>query len=259
MSDATMNEKIVQMAWKIKDEEKLYVLMSIATRNPYVECAEDTYDDQVFLYFTEQEATDAVRELRQKGIPVAAAGMEKAQRLGFFTSLYTMGVNALRVQDGAAVAVLQLDQIVKRSQPKDEPDKAIWVENPALHLTALYLMQELRSQQTPEQRQKKAAWVRELQEEISADFRTGNYIMPLAKEGNGIPLVIPANQEDKYQPVFTDVLEFQKFNKEGKLRPAVVQADKLPQALVSEAKGMVLNPMGVNMPLQVGRTPQQAI
>ena len=67
------------------------------------------------------------------------------------------------------------------------------MENPELHLTMLYYMQDLRRQPnqeiTPE--------LNDLQEEIGAHFTKGRYIVPLPEEGNGIPLTV---QKVKKQP-----------------------------------------------------------
>ena len=91
----------------------------------------------------------------------------------------------------------------------------------------------------------------QLQEEMSVNFGRGNFLVPLQKEGKGIPLIRMG--EEKYQPVFTDILEFQKFNRGNVLRPVVVSADRIPQVLVADACGVVLNPMGVNVPLRIER------
>ena len=56
-----------------------------------------------------------------------------------------------------------------------------------------------------------------------------------------------------FQPAFTDILEFQKFNRDNKLRPVVVEAEKLPTVLAAEAGGIILNVLGVNLPLTVNR------
>lgn len=135
-----------------------------------------------------------------------------------------------------------------RADPKNQPEGQVWVENPQLHLTALYLMQEVRK--NPEAI--KTQEMKDLQEEIGADFTKGKYIQPVQREGNGIPLLKMA-QEEKYQPIFTDILEFQKFNKGGQLRPLVVEAAKVPQVLAPEACGVVINPLGVNLPMKIGR------
>ena len=65
--------------------------------------------------------------------------------------------------------------------------------------------------------------------------------MPLLKD----------KKEDSYQPVFTDVLEFQKFNRENRFRTAVIPAEKIPDLLAPETKGVVINPMSVNLQLQI--------
>ena len=74
--------------------------------------------------------------------------------------------------------------------------------------------------------------------------------------GNGIPLVKMKNG-DVYQAAFTDILEFQKFNREDQLRPVIVPAEKVSQVLAGDAIGVILNPMGINLPLAVNRPPKQ--
>ena len=96
----------------------------------------------------------------------------------------------------------------------------------------------------------------ELQEEIGAHFTKGRYIVPLPEEGNGIPLV-KLKSGDIFQPIFTDVIEFQRFNRDKKFKPVVVDAVKIAQVLPNEAKGIVLNPLGVNMPLTVQKVKKQ--
>ena len=91
-----------------------------------------------------------------------------------------------------------------------------------------------------------------MQEEIAANFGKGRYIAAVQKEGNGVPLVKLKNG-DQYQPVFTDILEFQRFNRENSMRPVVVEAKNLPKLLPPQVKGILLNPTGVNMPLMLRR------
>ena len=49
------------------------------------------------------------------------------------------------------------------------------------------------------------------------------------------------------------MLEFQKFTKGEKMKTAVIPAAKIPEILVGEAKGVVINPFGVNVQLQVAK------
>ena len=145
--------------------------------------------------------------------------------------------NALHIiRDGQEYEV-QLENFVKRSEPEKQPDGKVWVENPSLHLTSLYYMQELRRQPGRENDPE----LREMQEEIAANFGKGRYIAAVQKEGNGVPLVKLKNG-DQYQPVFTDILEFQRFNRENSMRPVVVEAKNLPKLLPPQVKGILLNP-----------------
>ena len=49
------------------------------------------------------------------------------------------------------------------------------------------------------------------------------------------------------QPVFSDVMEFEKFAKGKKLRLAKIPFNKLPEILINQAEAMVFNPMGFNL------------
>ena len=57
-----------------------------------------------------------------------------------------------------------------------------------------------------------------------------------SEEGNGIPLV-KLKSGDIFQPIFTDVIELQRFNREKKFRPVVVDALKLAQVHSGGGKG----------------------
>lgn len=246
MSEPTINK--ADMLRRMKEGDALYVLVSICTKCPYVVCNPETFDDEIFVYFDMEDAKKEWERLRQEKIPVNVAKLEKQQFLYFYTSLYTMGINAIIIREGENELLVQLNEVVMRADPKDQPEGHVWIENPQLHLTALYLMQEVR--RNPEAIKSKE--MKDLQEEIGADFTKGKYIQPVQKEGNGIPLLKMA-QEEKYQPIFTDILEFQKFNKGGQLRPLVIEAAKVPQVLAPEACGVVINPLGVNLPMKIGR------
>lgn len=232
---------------KLKDGKELYVLISACTRCPYVFCDPETFDDQICLLFDSEEAKQEVQRLRGEGIPVMAAKMEPPQYLMFYTSLYTLGVNAILAKDGGSEMLLQLSDVVTRAEPKKQ-EGYVWVENPQLHLTSLYLMQEIRK--GPSSSPSKE--LQELQEEINAHFSRGRYIQPVRREGQGIPL-LKMPQGDKFQPIFTDILEFEKFNRDKSLRPVVVPANKIPDVLAAEASGVVINPLGVNLPMKVER------
>ena len=76
-----------------------------------------------------------------------------------------MGVNCLAVNHGTDMAVsVQLSELVRRRNPDELPKGQKLVENPALHLTAMYFIQELRRIGGAEITQE----IKDLQEELSA-------------------------------------------------------------------------------------------
>ena len=48
---------------KMRNSEAVYVILSDYTHMPYVACDPKTFDDQVFLYFKEDDAKEAVEDL----------------------------------------------------------------------------------------------------------------------------------------------------------------------------------------------------
>jgi len=157
-----------------------------------------------------------------------------------------MGVNCIKMNQGTSQEVaVQLGELVRRPEADKLPQGQVRIENPELHLTALYYMQELRKRRDGGTDQ-----LKELNEELMAHFKEGRYIVAV-QEGKGIPML---QKEGKvYQPLFTDFQEFQKFNKEKKFKTAVVEAGKITEFLSSQAVGVVINPMGVNLLLNIAR------
>lgn len=240
---------------RLGHDADIFALISLCTREPYVVCDPETFDDEVFLFLEEEEAKAEAARLTEQKIPSSVAKINGKDMLVFFTSLYAMGVNALIVEMRGEKAAMQVSDIVKRKAPEDMPEGTVWVENPSLHLTAVYLSQEMRrpiESGDEAAAKERADRIRELNEELTADFRKGSYIFAIQKEEKGIPLV-KMKDGQLYQPAFTDILEFQKFNRDNKLRPVVVEAEKVPTVLASEAGGIILNVMGVNLPLTINR------
>ena len=71
---------------------------------------------------------------------------------------------------------------------------------------------------------------------------------PDPEEPKRIRIPYLKNKEGKIlQPVFSDVMEFEKFAKGRKLRISKLPFDKLPQILMEQAEAIVVNPMGFNL------------
>lgn len=232
---------------KMRNSEAVYVILSDYTHMPYVACDPETFDDEVFLYFEEDDAKEAVERFAKDQEITRAARLEKNGFLAFYTNLFAMGVNCIMMNQGTGREVaVQLGELVRRPEADKLPAGQVRIENPEFHLTALYYMQKLRKSRDGEDSEQ----LKELNEELMAHFKAGRYIVAV-QEGQGIPMLQKEGQV--YQPLFTDFQEFQKFDREKKFKTAVVEAGKITEFLSSQAVGVVLNPMGVNLLLNIAR------
>ena len=69
--DRTMNENSTTVTKQetlaaLKNPGEIYVIMSGATRLPFVSCDEETFDDEVFLYYRVEDAKSKAKELLEK-------------------------------------------------------------------------------------------------------------------------------------------------------------------------------------------------
>ena len=229
---------------RLQHEEAWYVIFSQSTHMPYVECDEETYDEEILVYFTEEQAREEVEKLMAEGESVQILKVENDGVLPFCVNLFFMGVNCIFVGRGTEEAVrIQLNEFVQRNEPTEDADETTRIQNPALHLTALYFVQELRKQGTPELTDK----LKELDEELKVHFNEGSYIVATKDD----QLCQLQKEEHTFQPLFTDYQEFWKFNRDKDYKAAILPAENLPKILKPETKGIVINPVGVNLILNV--------
>lgn len=247
-----MEPKKVKTLMNIQRAKEFYVIMSKCTGLPYVSCNEETMDDEVFVYLNEEAAKDDVTVLAKRDELVDLIAIPQKNGIGFFDSLFCMGVNCVHIDKGTKEDTeFQLTEIVKRPSNEELPEGKKRVENPEFHLTAIYYMQKYR-------KNPKSVMIEELKdlrEEMMVHFWEGTVLLAVEENGNRIPLL--KKQDGKpYQPIFTDLHEFNKFynvNRNMKYRLMTVKANKMPMVLAKEAEGAVVNPFGVNLILDIKR------
>ena len=236
----------------LRNAKELFVIISLHTKMPFVFCDPETFDDEVLLYKTEKEAQKGGKLLLAQKDPVNIAKLENRHLLSFYSNLFTMGVNALVVNKGLEDEIhLQLGELVKRPDMDNLPDGKKWVENPQFHLTALYFMQQMRK----DPKQQMTEEMKEMQEELLVDLQRGKFLVAVEPD-KGLP-VLKQKDGSVFQPIFTDPDEFRKFNRENKYRTAVIEYAKIPDILAPEAKGVIVNPVGVNVPFNIARPKKQ--
>ena len=114
-----------ELLMRLGHDADIFALISLCTREPYVVCDEETFDDEVFLFLDEEEAQKEAAKLAEEKVPVTVAKINGKDMLVFFTGLYTLGVNALVVTDKGEKASMQISDIVKRKSPEDMPQGTV--------------------------------------------------------------------------------------------------------------------------------------
>ena len=113
------------MIKKLQGLDTFYAGFSQSTRMPYIECAPETFDDQVYLFTEEEAARQWAGEQGENKNPVAAVKVEKEQMLMFYTSLYLIGVNRLVFHNGAGFVFLPIEQVVTLKKPDGEDRQSV--------------------------------------------------------------------------------------------------------------------------------------
>ena len=238
---------------EIQGRENIFVLYSQLTKLPYVTCGEETYNDQVWLFGDEEKVKAFGKEKAKEKIVLMAMRYEKKDFPRMYGLLFSIGANSVIWNREDEQIEIDLERIVhKPDLDKMEPAKRPLI-NPTLQLSGIYFMQELRRPLTQEERKEKNINLRELEEELLANLNKAEFLVamePNPEDPKKINIPYLKNKDDKIlQPVFSDVMEFEKFAKGRKLRLAKVPFKRLPDILINQAEALVINPMGFNLPL----------
>ena len=244
-----MGISVEEAIHELRNREEVFVAYSQATRLPYVTCDEETFNDQARIFATEEEIKEYGKQLLEDKILLMGMKYEKKDYPRLYGTLYAIGVNSVIWIDGEEKIESEIGKIAnQRDMSKIEPSKRPLL-NPSLELSGIYFMQELRRPVKQEEHKN----IRELEEELIANLRKAEFLIAInAEQEEDGKLHIPylKNKEDKImQPVFTDVMEFEKFGRGKNLRVAKVTIDKLPSLMIPQANAYVVNPMGFNLVL----------
>src|SRR5699024_2306140 len=126
---------------KFEHFEHIFVLFSQTTRLPFIECDEETFDDQVYVFTDEERIKEAGQKYLKEKIALMAVKIPQAHIKAFLSGLYSVGVNALMVQDEGAPVRVELEQLVPKPDLEEANKGPVPKLNPELQLTALYFLQ----------------------------------------------------------------------------------------------------------------------
>ncbi|MCI8950836.1 MAG: SseB family protein [Lachnospiraceae bacterium] len=257
------NKFIIKKLQKLDD---FYAVFSPLTRMPYVACDEETFDDQIYIFSSEASCKEFVKTLNEQQVPAALLKIPQAQGPGFFGSLYSLDVNMVVFHDDTGDSRLAVEELVKQPDMEKIHSAKIPIMNPQLTLTMIYFVQELRRPVKHDM-----ARLRELEEEMVANLVKAHFILGIETvndEENTDPekvtmknIRIPfmkSKDGDIFHPIYSDFSEFRKYAgpKAKDMRMSNLTLKQLPQFLIKDSKGFVVNPAGVNLVLTVEQLKQ---
>lgn len=233
---------------ELQTRETIFVAYSQATKLPYVICDEESFNDQVWVFATEEEIKAFGQKKLQDKILLMGMKYENKDFPRFYGTLYAIGVNSVVWVDGENQIEVDLAKIARQADfSKLEPSKQP-LFNSTLQLSGIYFMQELRR---PIKKEERTVNLREMEEELIVNLKKSEFLVAMATDPenpNKVNIPYLKNKDgDILQPAFTDVMEFDKFARGKKLRAAKVPFAKLPGLIIKQAKGFVINPMGFNL------------
>lgn len=207
---------------ELQTREMVYVAYSQATKLPYVKCDEESYNDQAWIFSTEEQIKEFGKQLLEDKILLMGMRYAKKDYPRLYGTFYAIGINSVVWVDGEDKIEIDLPDIAKQADlSKLEPAQRPLL-NPTLQLSGIYFMQELRRPVEKEQHGN----IRELEEELIVNLRKSEFLLAMDVDPeNPKKINIPylKNKKDEIlQPVFTDVMELEKFTKGRKLRIAKV-------------------------------------
>ena len=220
------------------------------TNLPYVTCDPESFNDQAWLFFREQDVQAFGKTKAEEKILLKAVKVERKNLLSLFGQLFAIGVNTLVWNKSGSKLEIDLTEIAKQPDySKIEPAKRPLL-NPSLELSGIYFMQEMRRPVPMEEH----GDISSLNEELMANLVKAEFLAPLVpnpeEPTNVQKMMVPfvkGKDEKSYRPVCSDSLEMQHFAGKNKMAFARVPFKGLKAMMPEQADGIVINPAGFNM------------
>ncbi len=253
------NENVfIEQAKRIPQLEQLYVIFGVGTRLPFVTCDEEDFTDQIWAFVEEEKAKHYVDVRRENFQDIlAVVKVNKEQLLQFFSGLYSCGIDIIMFQEEERLTKLPLNKLVVQPDFSMIPENKRPLFNPQMQLSGIHFMQEMH------RKERNAQALHDYEEEMAVNIVRSRFLVPHEIEGDapladGSNIRIPCvtNKDGQmFQPIFTDLQEMAKFDKERKFRASAIPFENIQKAMGKEVKGIVINPMSLNIILLADKIP----
>ena len=129
---------------ELQNRDMVYVAYSQFTKLPYVKCDEETFNDQAWIFSTEEGIKEFGKKLLDDKVLLMGMRYEKKDYPRLYGTFYAIGVNTVMWVDGEEQVEIDLPDIAKQHDLSKIPEEHRPLLNPTLELSGIYFMQELR-------------------------------------------------------------------------------------------------------------------
>ena len=229
---------------------EIHVPFSAATNMPFVTCDQETYNDQIWMFTTNEAVNDFAKKYSEEKIILRDIIVKKEVFGDFFMDLHSMGINEIVFCEKNNIHKLEFSKFVKIPDFSIMPKNQQPLLNPELQLSTIYFFQEIKRPGVEPDKEK----LEPLAEEMYANLAKSHFLLPAMrketedkKEALLFPYLTDKNG-NKFQPVFSDHPQYMKHirkNKpEGNSRVLLVGIEELQKYLLPHVQGYLLNPDG---------------
>lgn len=242
-------EDYVKILNAVRTLDKLWVPVSQHTKSCFVEIRDNMPTAYIF---TRREYCEELRERLSSAMLLVRTVENPAKlRLQMFSDFMRSGIKKIIIDNGHVYQEILLSDMVKENAVSDGRGRKP-VSNPDIVVCANLFVQEMsRRNSAPA-----------LRENLIKAVTNGEFLIPANKDvkydetgkienGSQISFQVIRNQQGQnFIPVYTDMLEFKKFDQEGKFAGIIVPFAGI-KPLLEKAEGIIINPQGVNIPLNM--------
>ena len=221
-----------QIRESLQTEEGMFSVVARITNNFYMGTANGK--PAAFLFTCREYADAFVKEMRNVGVQVKSLEVRPEQRIAFFNDLYRSGFEAVLVDKDQEALAMSLFSIIEKPQVD-----ANTVVNPELMHAAIRFYQGIASQHV----------IKEMQDWVCKELYNARFIYPETSAHYSTVAILTDNKSRKYVPVFTDMVEFGKFDKQHHYVARTLKFRDLKKVL-GNAGGIVVNPFGFGLKLE---------
>ncbi len=211
-------------------EDGMYAITARVTNNFYLGAEQGAASAYIFTEY--EDADTFARNIRDRGLLVKPLEIRPAQRTAFFQDLIRSGFEAVCIDYGPDALVLTLGMLFEKPGPE------AGVMNPELVRAANGFYQNLAL--------KKA--VPEQQSEFSRELYEAEYLIPVSGADGKEPPLMQRNEGGSFCPVFTDMVEFARYDRKGQYEAKAVDLEDL-RKIARGTEGIVVNPFGFGLSL----------